>query len=239
MNILFPAKQNHEFFKNSFFPKLLVEIEGIPMIQHVIEGVRALEGRKIFLFDEEDCFKFHIDEIVRILIPEEGTHLSVRGKTGGALCTCLLACEYFNNGDELIIFNSDQVLDVDYSEVLNSFRAQGADCGVICFKSVHPRWGYVRLEGEDVVEAAVKRPISPHAIAGFYYFRRGSDFMRAAQDTMLKDASVDGVFYVASAINEMILKHKTVRAYHIAPERYMSFYSEEKVEEFIKRARAQ
>ena len=52
------------------------------------------------------------------------------------------------------------------------------DGGVIVFDSVHPRWSFVRVDKAGfVIETAEKRPISRLATAGFYYFRRGADFV--------------------------------------------------------------
>jgi hypothetical protein len=61
------------------------------------------------------------------------------------------------------------------------------------------------FEGDQVVAVAEKQPISRHATVGIYYFRRGLDFVQAAERMLLKHASVGGEFYVAPVFNEFIL----------------------------------
>jgi len=55
------------------------------------------------------------------------------------------------------------------------------------------------------VQAAEKHPISRHAIAGFYWFRRAAAFLAAAQDMIRKDAHVNGIFYISLVLNELVL----------------------------------
>lgn len=142
----------------------------------------------------------------------------IRNQTAGALCTCLMAVEYINNNASLIIANSDQIIEVDYTKVIDYFIKINADAGVITFPSIHPRWSYARKSGNDVIEVAEKRPLSKDAIAGFYYFKQGSDFVQAAKKALIKQNNLDGKYYISSSINELILKGKKIGYYDIAKE---------------------
>ena len=63
---------------------------------------------------------------------------------------------------------------------------------MVTFRSLHPRYSYMLVDDNGlIVEAAEKRPISRHATAGFYWYRRGADFVQSAQDMIRKDAHVD------------------------------------------------
>ena len=161
--------------------------------------------------------------------------ICLKNITSGALCTCLMAIDYINNEDELIIANNDQIITTDYNEILCYFRKQRFDCGVICFDSLHPRWSYVKTGGEygdEVVEAAEKRPISNKAIAGFYYFRKGCEFVEAAKAAIQKGCMYEGNFYLTSAVNEMILKNKRTGYWEVENNRYHSFYTPERIRAF-------
>ncbi len=138
----------------------------------------------------------------------------------------------------LIIANSDQVIDVDLAAIVDDFRHRGLDAGVITFDSIHPRWSYVRLEGDAIVEAHEKKVISRHAIAGFYYFARGADFIAAAEQAILNGAEVDGAYYISAALNEMILAGKAVGSHQIPAAAYHSFYSPEKIAEYVRIAQS-
>lgn len=230
VNILIPSCSNSEFFADSYYPKTLYEVNGKPMIQLVTNTFRNLEGSHfVYMFLQSECNKFHTDNVVSILTDHLSDVIRLKETTGGALCTCLMADEYINNDDELIISNNDQVIDADFNKILDAFRKSNTDCGVVCFETLHPRWSYVRFEGDDVVEAAEKRPVSNKAIAGIYYFKKGSYFTEAAKNAIRKGSMHDGRYYLTAAVNEMILKNMKVRKYDIENDQYHSLFTPERI----------
>ncbi len=233
INVCIPAMGKSTFFSESYFPKLMVEIDGTTMLEKVVNDYSSIQEKHfVFMFDDSDCKKFHIDESAKIVTACKTDILQLMNNTAGALCTCLMGVEYIGDDNELIIANSDQIINEDYNNVIEFFRDNNADAGVITFESVHPRWSYVRVRGNEVIETAEKRPLSKHAIAGFYYFKNGNDFINAAKNAIKKDSRVDGKFYISSALNELILMRKKVLFYEIDKSKYHSFYSPEKIKEY-------
>ena len=237
INILIPLGGKSTFFDalEYQYPKPLIEINGKPMIQLIIENYNSLKEDKKFIFvvKKGDCAKFHIDDIIQLLTNNNSKIIKISENTKGAACSALMAIEELDNNYELIIANGDQILDVDFGAVVKHFREANSDAGVITFNSVHPKWSYIRLDSEGiVVETAEKRPISPHAIAGFYYFKKSQEFIQAAYGSISKDANVDGQYYIAPTLNELILENKKIGFYKIENGAYHSFYSPKKVEEF-------
>lgn len=232
VNILIPSMGKSTFFEDSFFPKPLVEIKGKTMLERVIENYTCVDPKNyIFVFDDRDCSEFHLDFSAKILSPRSVV-IKLRNQTRGALCTCLMAVDYINNDTPLIIANSDQVIDVDYRSVIKRFEEERADAGVITFPSIHPRWSYVKKQEREVVEAAEKRPISKNAIAGFYYYKKGSDFVDSAEKAIVKDNCYNEKYYISASINELILMGKKISYYDIPKETYHSFYSPDKIKEY-------
>ena len=82
------------------------------------------------------------------------------------------------------------------------------------------------------MEVAEKRPLSKNAIAGFYYYKHGKDFIEAAKRALLKQNNLDGKYYISASINELILAGKKVCHYEVDKERYNSFYSPAKIKEY-------
>ena len=236
INVLIPCMGKSAFFKDYFFPKILYEINGKTMLEKTIDNFSSLTNKRmIFVFPSEECKQFHVDESAKLLAGPESFTLCLDSETKGALCTCLMAVDQIDSEDPLIISNYDQIIDVDFAQVIQSLQEDGADAGVIVFNDVHPRWSYARLEkGKRVIEVAEKRPLSNQAIAGFYYFRRGSDFVQAAGRAILKGSSTDGAFYISSSLNELILANKEVLCYAIKKEQYHSFYSPGKITEYLR-----
>ncbi|MDO5381708.1 MAG: glycosyltransferase family 2 protein [Eubacteriales bacterium] len=232
INVLLPAMGTSTFYKDSYFPKPLYEINGKTMLEMVVDNYAKLEPKQyIFVFSEEDCLRFHLDSSVKILTPASRV-IKLGNQTAGALCTCLMAIEYINDDVPLIVANSDQVIETDYCKVIEHFEKQGCDAGLITFPNIHPRWSYARKMGNEIVEVAEKRPLSKNAIAGFYYYKKGSDFVKAAKKALLKQNNLDDRYYISSSINELILMGKKVGFYDISKEQYKSFYSPAKVKEY-------
>lgn len=240
INILLPAMGTSAFFKDALFPKPLTEINGKTMLEMVVEDYKDLQDKQfIFIFSDDDCKKFHLDSSVKILSPSSQV-IRLNQQTAGALCTCLMAIEFIDNENPLIIANSDQVIDVDYKKVINYFNGISADAGVITFPSIHPRSSYARKKGDEVVEVAEKRPLSKDAIAGFYYFKKGSDFIQAAKNALIKQNNLDGKYYISASMNELILLGRKIGYFDVQKEDYGSFYSPTKIKEYeerIKRCR--
>jgi len=155
----------------------------------------------------------------------------VKGETMGAACSSLLAVEYINNKTPLIIANADQLFDTDLNDIINFFS--NFDGGVITFDSIHPRWSYVCVDERNfITEASEKRPLSRNAVAGFYYFKEGKDFVNSAMAMIKKNANINGIFYIAPSLNEMILNNKKITIYKVENDNYHSFYTIQNIKNY-------
>jgi dTDP-glucose pyrophosphorylase len=110
----------------------------------------------------------------------------------------------------------DDFIEDDGRHILQYFRKQKSDAGIVSFTSVHPRYSFARLDDAgNVVEVAEKQPISKNALASFYYFRRGTEFVECAKNVIRKDNPIHNSFYISQTLNEMILNLKKVSMYKI------------------------
>lgn len=217
------------------FPKNVVEIAGLPLVEHVVKNISALSelgARFVFVIRRDEDQRHHTGAVLRLLSPS-ATVLAVPSLTGGAACTALLAIEHIDNDEPLLIANGDQVLDADLSAIVRGFQTRKLDGGIIVFRSTHPRWSYVRCDPDGfVVEAAEKHPISNLATAGAYYFARGRDFVRAAMESIKKDAHFNNAFYVCPCYNELVLEGAKIGVAEIAKEAYHSLATTQGVEAY-------
>lgn len=235
MNILIPIAAHDTFFDTDEFrfPKPLIEVAGKPMIQRTVENLRAIGGRMIFIARSQDIRQYSLDNVLRLVGGPEVVIVPLRYPTQGAACSCLMAVDHVDNDEPLIICNGDQVIDANLSEIVASMQRDELDAGVITFPSVHPRWSYVRSdECGMVMESAEKRVISRRAVAGFYYFARGSDFVATAKRMIEQGSSVNGTYFISPTLNQMILEGKRVGERGIGAERYHSFYSPQKLRDY-------
>lgn len=221
------------------FPKPLVEIGGKPLIEIVVRNLTPREPHQfVFVCRQEHVQNYALADVLRLVAP--GCHIvTMRQPTAGALCSVLLGMEYLAHEDELLIANADQVVDASIDEFLNAARADDLDGSIITFPNTHPRWSYVRIEDGQVVAVAEKQPISRDATAGLYYFRRGVDFVRAAERMLFKNASRGGEFFVAPVYNELVLAGRRVGVFPIEGTAMHGLGTPEEVERYESRLHAE
>jgi dTDP-glucose pyrophosphorylase len=235
MNIIIPLAGMSSFVdKNNFYPLMLREVSGKPLIQYVVENLLTIEGdnKFIYILKEEDCLKFHLDNTLKLLTPNCEV-VVLKSKTFGAVCSVLMAVESVNKHDETIIVNADQVFNINLNSTINQLRDEKSDAGLITFESVHPRWSYIMCDkNNNVLQAEEKNPISRSAIAGFYYFKSFNDFIESAFEAIEIEDYYDNKLYTSALINQMILLNKKVTHKSIDSKNYISFYSPQKIIEF-------
>jgi dTDP-glucose pyrophosphorylase len=207
------------------WPKNLIEIDALPLIERVVECLRPLldaGAEPIFVVRRSEDDAFHTADVLRLLVPD-ATVVLVPDLESGAACTALLAIEEIAIEEPLLIYNGDQIVDADLATIVAGFQERALDGGVVVFHAVHPRWSYVRT-GPDglVIEAAEKRPISTLATAGTYYFARGGGFLEATMAMIRKDANVNGRFFVCPAYNELVLRQARIGVHEIDRTAYFS-----------------
>ncbi|MBI4063346.1 MAG: glycosyltransferase family 2 protein [Elusimicrobia bacterium] len=235
INIVVPmAGQAKQFSERGYtFPKPLIEIGGSPMIEIVVRNLTPKTSHRfIFICRQEHVSGFALGDVLRLIAPDCKIVPS-RSPTAGALCSVLLAGEHINPDEELLIVNADQYVDASIDDFLTFARKDEWDGCLLTFSSTHPKWSYARVERDRVIAVAEKRPISKHATAGIYYFRRGQDFLQAAEKTLLKSASLEGQFYVCPVYNEMILMGRRITIYPMNTGQMHSLGTPEDIERFI------
>jgi len=212
MNVLIPmAGAGSRFAQAGYtFPKPLIEVNGKPMIQVVVENLN-IDAHFIFLVQKEHYEKYNLKQVLGLIKPGCDIVL-VDGMTEGAACTTLLASELIDNNEPLLMANSDQIVDWNSNECLYAFGAEGVDGGILTFKATHPKWSYAKLGDDGLVdEVAEKNPISDNATVGIYYWKHGSDYVKYANQMIEKDIRTNNEFYVCPVFNEAIQDGKKIR----------------------------
>jgi len=214
------------------FPKPLVEVAGQPLIEIVVKNLTpSCEHQFVFVCKQEHVQRYALGDVLQLVAP--GCRIVTMARpTAGALCSVLLGMEYLEHEDELLVANADQWIDGSIDSFITAARASQWDGAIVTFPNTHPRWSYARLEDGLVVAVAEKQPISRHATAGLYYFRRGIDFIRGAERMLFKNASLGGEFYVAPVYNELILAEDALASFRLMPRTCMGLGTPEEVERF-------
>ena len=218
MKILIPmAGEGSRFAKEGYtFPKPLIEVNGKPMIQAVVENL-DFDAEYVFLVRKKHLEKYDgLESTLERITNGRYKLVEVDGLTEGAACTALLAKEYINNDEDLLIANSDQIIEYEPENFKLLKNLTSCDSMVFTFNAVHPKWSFVKTNSRGfVTEVAEKKPISDIATCGIYWYRRGSDFVRCAENMIKKDIRVRNEFYIAPVYNELINEGKTLVPFYV------------------------
>ena len=211
------AGEGSRFAKEGYtFPKPLIDVSGKPMIQAVVENL-DFDCEYIFLVRKEHIEKYSgmLDTLERITNGRYKT-VEVDSLTEGAACTALLAKEYINNDEDLLIANSDQIIEYE-PQNFRMLKSVSSCSGIVfTFNAVHPKWSFAKTNSRGfITEVAEKRPISDIATCGIYWYRKGSDFVKYAEEMVEKDIRVNGEFYIAPVYNEMIADGKDLIPFYV------------------------
>lgn len=237
LNILIPlAGAGSSFQKAGYsFPKPLIDINGKPMIQVVIENLKPGFAHKFILVCRDEHYETY--SLYQTFDNATGGNyecIRLTAPTLGAACTVLTGIDFINNDDELIIANADQLIDVGIEPFVEFARKKKLDGALMTFNSSHPRWSYALTDKkEKVIQVAEKRVISNNATVGLYYFRTGNIFVEGASKMIEKDMRVNGEFYVSPVYNELILAGKNVGIYHTGKAQMHSLGTPEDLREYL------
>ena len=212
MNVLIPmAGAGSRFAEAGYtFPKPLIEVGNKPMIQVVTDNLN-IDAHHIFIVQKEHYKKYNLETVLKLIKPNCSI-VQVEGVTEGAACTTLLAKKLINNDNPLVIANSDQFVEWNANEVMYAFSTEGIDGGILTFQSTHPKWSYAKKNDSGFVsEVAEKKPISTNATVGIYYYKKGSDYVKCAEEMIEKNIRTNNEFYVCPVYNQLIEKGGKVR----------------------------
>jgi HAD superfamily hydrolase (TIGR01509 family) len=216
LNVLIPMAGRGSRFEQAgyTFPKPLIDVRGKPMIKMVVDNLN-IQANYIFLVLKEHIEKYNVDYMLRLMVPNCKI-VVVDQVTEGSACTVLLAKDLIDNDNPLLMANSDQFLVWNSNEILYAFKNDSIDGGMVTFENSSPKWSFAKLDEKGFIsEVAEKRPISDHANTGVMYYRKGSDFVKYAEQMIEKNIRVNGEFYTTPVMNEAIADGKLFKIKHI------------------------
>lgn len=241
LNIVVPMAGRGSRFADAGYvnPKPLIDIYGHPMIEYVVKNITpSIEHRFIFICQKEHMEKYDLKNTLERIAPG-CVIITIDHITEGAACTVLLARDYIDSENPLMIANSDQFVDVDINEYLSQMKDY--DGLIMTMPANHPKWSYIKYNDNKLVTLVrEKEVISDQATVGIYNYRNGGDFVKYALKMISKDIRVNNEFYVAPVYNEMIEAGAKLTFYDIGekmhglgtPEdlmKFIEFYKEDSV----------
>jgi NDP-sugar pyrophosphorylase family protein len=209
-------------------PKPLVEFCERPFFWWACESVRRVVPveRLVFVVLAEHCRDHAIDRRILSLYPSAEI-VAIDGVTSGAAETAMRGVELLHPDMAVAINDCDHAFRAPALgaalEALQAGRAAGA---LLTFRSDSPAFSYVRLSGDGAVIGTVeKRVVSPHAIAGCYWFARAGR-LGGLYETYLQRCSYAELF--VSGLYDLICAEGDPVA-RVEVERHVSFGTPEEL----------
>lgn len=220
VNIVIPMAGHGSRFSNAGYtsPKPLIDMFGKKMIETVIENLRPSQNSRFIFICQRAHFKeYGLEELFNKCLGDQWECVQLDGVTEGAACTVLEASHLIDDDNDLIIANSDQIIDGSMSEFLSYARDTSSDGLIMTFNANDTKWSYVAIDQNGLaVEVAEKKVISSHATTGIYYFSSGAVYKKSALSMINKNIRVNNEFYVAPVYNEMIISNNKIRIWEVS-----------------------
>ncbi len=234
-NILIPMAGRGSRFEEQGYTdkKPFIDVNGKPMIHRVIENL-GMEFDKEYMFImiclQEDFDKYDFTEFEKVIGHNSYDVVILDDITEGAAQTILQAKDLINDDTPLMTMNSDQLVDWDIERLFE--MCEQFDGVIPCFYGEGNAWSYARtLDNGYVQEVAEKKQISKYATAGYYYWKKGSDFVKYAEQMIEDNSRTNGEFYVAPVYNWAVKDGKRVGVFMV--DKCYSLGTPEDLEEYL------
>ena len=234
-NILIPMAGRGSRFEEQGYTdkKPFIDVNGKPMIHRVIKNLGMefnTDYKFIMICLQEDFDKYDFTEFEKVIGHNSYDVVILDDITEGAAQTILQAKDLINDDTPLMTMNSDQLVDWDVEKLFE--MCEQFDGVIPCFYGEGNAWSYARtLDNGYVQEVAEKKQISKYATAGYYYWKKGSDFVKYAEQMIEENSRTNGEFYVAPVYNWAVRDGKRVGVFMV--DKCYSLGTPEDLEEYL------
>ena len=194
-----------------------MDIGGKPLISMMLECLPFNLDRLIFIILREYEEQFDVSNRLRSLFDSSVLIAIAEELTEGSLCSCLLAQEWIDNQEELLIDLADVYFDP--LNMKEDFRIRSKRISGIIPVSpgriINRPWGYVYKDNDNNVIALKEKEIHPKselATLGLYYFSKGHEFVKYAKEMIKQNLRVEynNLFYIGPVYNLFIKDGYTI-----------------------------
>lgn len=197
--------------------KPLIPFRGIPMVQRAIESLGFVGAQHIFIVREyeSDEIREQLKFVLELSAP--GCIIcEVDYVTDGPACSALLAKEWIDTDEPLIVTNCDQIMKWDSEKFVEHLTNLTDDGLVVTYDTQKLKNSSIRLDENGYgLEVREKQIIGPESLNGIHYWARGEDFVWSTEQMVEKDDRVNGEFYIAPTYNYLIERGMKISTYPI------------------------
>lgn len=243
LQIVIPMSGFGERFRRAGYevPKPLIEIEGKPIVAHVID---MFPGEENFVFI---CNQAHLDEpsyrmeaILRQYCPS-GKIVGIPPHKLGPVNAIRQVAHLLDPKQEVVINYCDFTCYWDWHNFKDFVKQTGCSGAVPAYKGFHPHslgntnYAYMLEKDGWMQDIQEKKPytsdrMNEYASSGTYYFSSAQLMSRAFDAVIDRDLNVGGEYYVSLSCKVLVEDGKSVAVYPL--QHFMQWGTPEDVEEY-------
>ena len=208
-------------------PKPLIEVDGKPIIQYVIEMFPG-ENDITFICNNSHLNepKYRMEEILNKVAPESQI-VSIAPHKLGPIHAVLQVLDHLDLNKPTVVNYADFTCDWDYRDFCRKVKQTGCDGAIPCYRGFHPHtlwsnyYAYVQENGMRASDIQEKQPFTDlprneFASSGTYYFKSGELMKRYFERCVTEDLRVSGEYYVSMAYKPMMQDKLNIQVYELA-----------------------
>jgi len=204
--------------------KPLIEVDGFPMIQHVVNlfpGVTDIS----FICDETHLKETNMLQILKSIAPNAKI-FGISNNTKGPVSAVDFIKDHIDENKEVIVSYCDYGTDWDFDKFLEVTRNGNFDGAIPCYTGFHAHmlgsdnYAFCREENKVLLEIKEKEPftnnrMNEYASNGTYYFKTGLILKKYFKEVIDLDLNLKGEYYVSLAYNLLVRDSLKVNIFEI------------------------
>ncbi len=241
MKIVIPMSgMGNRFIKAGYqTPKPLIEMDGIPIIEHVVK-MFPMEEDFVFICNSKHLAETNIRAVLQKIAPK-GIIVEIPPHKKGPVYAVNAIENLIDEEEEVIVNYCDFSCYWDYADFLEHTRSRDADGAIPAYKGFHPHmlgatnYAFMRDEKQWMLEIKEKEPFTDnrmqeYASMGTYYFKKGAYVKKYFKALMEKDINLNGEYYVSLIYNLLVDDGLKVSIYDV--EHMLQWGTPQDVEEY-------
>ena len=226
MKIVIPMSgMGNRFVKAGYqTPKALIEMDGIPIIEHVVK-MFPLEEDFVFICNSKHLEETNMSAMLQKIAPK-GKIVEIPPHKKGPVFAVHYIENLIDNEEEVIVNYCDFSCYWNYAAFLDHTRSRNADGAVPAYKGFHPHmlgttnYAFMRDEKQWMLEIKEKEPFTDnrmkeYASMGTYYFKKGAYVKKYFKRLMDEDINLNGEYYVSLIYNLLVSDGLNVSIYDV------------------------
>lgn len=205
-------------------PKPLIEVDGKPMIEHVVSMFSA-NDKFTFICNSEHLSQTDLRQVLNRIAPQ-GEIISIDTHRKGPVYAVSQCFDRIEDGEETIVNYCDFYSYFNYAEFLAKVRSRKAAGAIPAYRNFHPHmlgtdnYAFIKEKNHWLEAIQEKKPFTDNRMAEFasngtYYFARGEHVKHYFAELIKQDIQVNGEYYVSMIYNLMVADGLRVLVYEV------------------------